>query len=189
MSDNPSGLSLLKRLQAAELLKDFPIIGSLQNLKSQATYKGVAFADYIDKIQNEIHAIPEMALWAEVDLGNASHYLTELTRSHEAALDGINRVQIDVTCFLGRVRTIHTKAKSLQAPFQALWTIGAGDILTGTPLAKLSAKDLTALATMEFTNLLDEADLEWAAVIETSELIIDNLKAMRKLAVEKYSMG
>ena len=189
MSENPPGLSLLKRLQAAELLKDFPIIGSLQSLKSQATYKGVQFADYIDKIQNEIHTIPEMALWAEVDLGNASHYLTELTRSHEAALDGINRVQIDVTCFLGRVRTIHTKAKSLQAPFQALWTIGAGDILQGTPLAKLSAKDLTALATMEFTNLLDEADLEWAAVIETAELIIDNLKAMRKLAIEKYSMG
>lgn len=189
MSEPTSGLSLLKRLQAAELLKDFPIIGSLQSLKSQATYKGVQFADYIDRIQSEIHAIPEMALWAEVDLGNASHYLTELTRSHEAALDGINRVQIDVTCFLGRVRTIHTKAKSLQAPFQALWTIGAGDILQGTPLAKLSAKDLTALATMEFTNLLDEADLEWAAVIETAELIIDNLKAMRKLAIEKYAMG
>lgn len=189
MSETPTGLSLLKRLQARELLGDFQIINSLSALKEQAVYKTMAFPDYIDRLQGEIHAIPEMALWAEVDLGNASQYLTELTRSYELALDGINRVTIDATCFLGRIRVIYTKAQSLKAPFQALWTIGAQDILAGSPLAKLSAKDLTALATMEFSTFLEESDLEWAAAIETVELILDNLKAMRKLAGEKYAMG
>lgn len=189
MSEPTTGLSLLRQLQARELLAGFPIIQSLDGLRDQATYKGIPFVDYIDTLQTELSNIPVMALWATLDPGTASAYLTELTRSYELVVEGLGRVQSDAQCFLGRVKTVHAKAATLKAPFLALWSIGAADKIGDTVLKKLSASDLKALATMEFSTFLDEADLEWAAVIETVDIIIDNIKLARKLAGEKYAMG
>ena len=182
-------LSLLQSLQAKTMLEDFAVLSTLQGIQGQMVYKAMPFTDYFDQLQDSISKIGCLKLRSHVDVGEASEYLVDLATGYEQVLDGINRCTIDAQCLLGRVKTLYAKATTLKGPFLVLWSIGAQDIVEETVLKKLNATDMKALAAMEFTTVLQEADLEMAAMIEALEMTLDNLKNSRKLAADKYAIG
>jgi hypothetical protein len=185
----PKTLSILQLIQADNLLQDLPLLAMLKGLKGLMVYRGKSFTDYFDVLQGEVSQLGHLQLRADVDPMTASGYLVDLAMGYERTLDDINRVTIEAQVFLGRLRVVHNKAITLKAPFMALWSIGAAEVLAANSTVKITATDLRALAASEFTGIVDEADLELAGMIEAMDLTIDNLKNLRKLAQDKYAIG
>lgn len=185
----PKALSILRSIQADNLLKDLPLLTMLKGLRGLMVYREKSFSDYFDVLQGEVSQLGHLQLRADVDPMTASSYLVDLAMGYERTLDDINRVTIEAQVFLGRLRVVHNKAITLKAPFMALWSIGAAEVLAASSTVKITATDLKALAASEFTGLVDEADLELAGMIEAMDLTIENLKNLRKLAQDKYAIG
>lgn len=185
----PKSLSLLRTIQADNLLGGYAILTALQGLRGMMVYRGKSFADYFDQIQNEVGKLGHLQLRADVDPISASSYLVDLTMGYERTLDDISRVTIDAQAFFGKLKVVHNKAVTLKAPFMVLWSWGVQEVMKENTALKFNATDLKALAASEFTFLVNEADMELAAMIEAMDLTLENLKNLRRLASDKYAIG
>lgn len=188
-TEQPKALSILRTIQADNLLADHAILTMLKGLRDLMVYREKSFSDYFDHVQEQVGQLGHLQLRSDLDPISASSYLVDLTMGYERVLDDINRVSVEATAFLGRLKVVHNKAITLKAPFMVLWSIGATEALSIHTSVKINATDMKALAASEFTFLVNEADMELAAMIEAMELTLDNLKGLRKLAADKYSMG
>ena len=75
--------------------------------------------------------------------------------------------------------------------FNLWWVDGANEVMdavTGRTYQK-TAKQLEVMAADEFSTAMEEKDIEVAAVIEATTLLIGNLKATLKLAESTYNLG
>ena len=189
MAIKSESLGILRSLHAEELLDTWAVFRRLKAIPGEMTYRGMPLMSYFEKLQCDINAIGYLSLRAVVTLVEVPTYQIELAGGYERILDGINRCQIDAAAMLGRCKTLRAKASNLKGPFTVLWTIGATDIIKGTALGDLGVKTLEALASAEYTDVLDESDVELDAMIEALNLTISSLKMFRKLASDKYNIG
>ena len=189
MAIKSESLSILRSLHAEELLDTWAVFRRLKAIPEEMVYRGLPLMEYFEKLQCEINAIGYMQLRAAVTIAEVPTYQIELAGGYERILDGLNRCQIDASAMLGRCKTLRANATNLKGPFAVLWTIGATDIIKGTALGSLGAKTLEALANAEYTDVLDESDVELDAMIEALNLTIASLKMFRRLASDKYNIG
>ena len=183
-------LSVLKSLQAENLLQGWGIMKVLREIRPSMVYKDQPFSDHFDAIQASISQIGRMQLRSRVDITTASEYLVELATNYERILEGVNRCTMDTQSLLGRCKAILAKIETMRGPFHVLWSIGAGEITSDCAgLKKVKDADWKALAAMEFTSIVEEADQELTAMIEALDYTLDNLKIMRRTAAETYAIG
>ena len=184
-----ASLDVLRSIQADNLLAGLPILTKALGIRDTMVYQDVPFTKYFNDLQDQIAAIGHIQLWEVVEVGTASTYMAEMTASYDSVLSAIFRAESMTMTFLGRAKAIAFSAKALKDPFRVYWTLGASEIIETSALKKLNATDLKALASWEYTRLLEEADLELSALVEALDMTLDHLKAMRRLAQEKYSMA
>lgn len=184
-----TSLGLLRHLQADVMLGDTPPYKFLRKTLDDINYRGYKPSKYFELMQERIGTIGAVQLQHNVHELNAGEYQIDVGMSFERVMDAINTCNVDITALKGHVISRLDRIKSMREPFRVYWSLGAMEIIQDTPLAKLSATDLKALASLEFTLTIEEADGDMSSLLEAIDLTLDNLKAARRLAEAKYDLA
>ena len=183
-------LTILHSLHAETLLEGERILARLQGIRAKMVYKERPFSDYFDAIQDSITKIGTIRLRSGLSAVEISDYNSDLANTYTAVNENINRLDSDSGTLLTYCEGIYAQVNNLKTTFLVYWALAASDIVGEHKIwKKLSVTDIKAIATEEFTVVLDGADIELSAMIECLKMTREVLKNARKLNIEKYAVG
>lgn len=187
--------ALLRALDASNLLADTPIYERMQMIRDGMVYD-IGYGpqhpvDVLHALQQQASEIQQFQLSPVIAPGEESRYHIDLTMSYEQALQGVQRVTVLATAFLGHVKAIHSQLSHVAPTFGIWWQVGAQELLAheGGTNKLFNDKNLNILAANAFSSMLGEADLEIAAIIDATTLLLADLKNRLKLADATYQLG
>ena len=184
-------LPILHQLKAEVLLADTDILEKVSKLRNSFTYKTsstvYSFDDYYAALLKQTENIEKIELLTVVPPGTAQKYLVDLTQALQEVTDKIDTVHGRALFFAGKVRAAMHNRNSLLAAFTVWYQVALADVLLEKKL-KFTASVQAALAESEFTRLLGD-DVILEGVEDAVDMLIEQLKGLKKLATEKYKIG
>jgi hypothetical protein len=188
--------ALLRFLQADKLLEGTSVLPRMQAVLAALNYPLtdrehlLSPLEALHELQRQAADIPQIRLKPFLSPGEENSYHVDLTMSYEQVLNQVQRVSVSATAFLGHLKAVHNRMIKLARIFSLWWVSGAEEVMQAVDRASSkTTKQLEVMADDEFSTAMEEKDIEVAAVIEATTLLIGNLKATLKLASETYQLG